>query len=115
MSVVERLMEASEADIDVLRSLDEQGDDFKKFREVDFLIEAPELKQAENICGFINDFNYGRAVYDGENEGSHRVIVYIEMPVTQNLVSSVSGFFICVASIFGGNLNGWGCCAQNQA
>ena len=115
MAIVEQLMEASEADIDVLRSLDEQGDDFKKFREVDFLIEAPDSEKAETICGFINDFHYGRAVYEGEIESLHRVIVYIEMPVTQHIITSVSGFLICVASLFGGNLNGWGCRAQNRA
>lgn len=56
---MKNLMENAEADIDVLISLVEQGDDFKNFREADFLIEASDFEKAETICGFIIDCNYG--------------------------------------------------------
>ena len=43
MSVISKLMEATEADTDVLRSLDSNGDEFSKFREVDFSFKCPSL------------------------------------------------------------------------
>ncbi len=114
MSMIERLMESAEADADVLRSLDSQGDDFREFRAVDFLIEAPSEEKAELICGFINDFNYGAAQLTGEVEGVYQVTVIIDMPVTQNIVSSIAGFMNCIASLFDGSLNGWGCVAKTK-
>ena len=112
MSMIEKLMNGAEADLNVLRSLNEQGDDFSSFREVDFLIETKEFSDAENICGFINDFNYGVASLDGEANGLFRVKVIINMPVQQHIISCVAGFMSCVASLFRGNFSGWGCVAQ---
>lgn len=112
MTIIEELMDAAKADVSVLKSLDSQGDDFTRFRDVDFLIEAPSKENAELICGFINDFNYGLASVEGERDGVYFVEVIVNMPVTQNIISSVSGFMVCVASLFEGSLNGWGCCAQ---
>ena len=115
MSVIERLMDAAEADIELLKSLNAQGDNFDLHRDVDFLIEAPDKEKAELICGFINDYNYGKASLEGEANGAYRILVIINMPINQNIISSVSGFMVCVSSLFGGVLNGWGCCAQVRA
>ena len=40
MSVVEKLIDGAIADVDVLRSLDAQGDNFTIHREVDFLLRS---------------------------------------------------------------------------
>lgn len=115
MAVIERMMDAAEADIDVLNSLNSQGDNFDLHRDVDFLLEAPTKEKAELICGFINDYNYGHASLEGEHNGVHRVTVVINMPINQNIITSVSGLMVCISSLFDGVLNGWGCCAQTQA
>ncbi len=111
MKVVQDLIDGAISDVDVLRSLDAQGDDFSKFREVDFLILAPSQEKAEIICGFINDYRYGHASTQVSN-GSHQVRVLVQMPVTQSVVSCVAGFMTCVAHLYGGSLDGWGCVAQ---
>jgi hypothetical protein len=112
MSIIEKLMDGAEADVSVLQSLNEQGDNFSAFRDVDFLIEAKNQDKAEIICSFINDFNYGTALLAGEADGFFRVQVVINMPVQQNIINSVAGFMTCIASLFDGELNGWGCAAQ---
>jgi hypothetical protein len=111
MKIVEKLMDGAAADIDLLRSLDSQGDDFMKFREVDFLILAPSEKDAHTICGFINDFSFGVASTQ-ISDGAHQVQVMVQMPITQSVISCVSGFMACVAHLYGGSLDGWGCVAQ---
>ncbi|MBB5211507.1 ribonuclease E inhibitor RraB [Microbulbifer hydrolyticus] len=112
MAIIDKLMDGSESDIQVLRSLDAQGDNFSTFRDVDFLIEAPSKEKAGLICGFINDYNYGTASVLAEHDGLHRVQVIIHMPINQHIISSTAGFMLCVASLFDGTLNGWGCVAQ---
>lgn len=114
MSIIEKLMDGSEADVNVLRSLNEQGDNFFTFRDVDFLIEASNPEDANHICGFINDFNYGVASLDGEADGLFRVKIVINMPVQQHIISSVAGFMACVASLFRAEFNGWGCVVQRE-
>ena len=108
MTIVERLMQSAEADTDVLRSLDANGDNFTAPRDVDFLIRAPSKEKAETIAGFVNDFSYGNARVQ-EHEGEFSVLVIVNMPVTQSVILSVSGFMLCIANLFGGEYDGWGC------
>ena len=112
MSVISKLMEATEADTDVLRSLDSNGDDFSKFREVDFSFKCPNKEKAETVAGFLDDFQYGKASVLFE-EDQYLVQVLIEMPVTQNILLCVSGFMTCIAELYGVEIDGWGCVAQN--
>lgn len=108
MKLVEELIQTAEADTDVLRSLDASGDCFTTPRDVDFLIKAVSQENAETIAGFINDFNYGSASLQ-DTDGQFSVLVIINMPVTQPLILSVSGFMVCIARLFGGEFDGWGC------
>jgi hypothetical protein len=112
MSVVEKLINAALADIDVLHSLNEQGDKFTCFRDVDFLLRAPSKEKAELVTSFINDYQYGIATTTADNTDNYSVQVIINMPVTQNLILSVSGFMTCIASLYGLDFDGWGCTAQ---
>ncbi|GLQ98668.1 ribonuclease E inhibitor RraB [Dyella mobilis] len=113
MSVVQQLMEVAASDTDVLRSPDRNGDDFNISREVDFLFRVETKEKAEIVAGFINDYQYGTAIAQGDN-GQHSVSVKIHMPVQQNIVLSVCGFMECIAQIFGAMYDGWGCNAQRR-
>jgi hypothetical protein len=106
-------MQAAVADTDVLRSLDENGDQFARFREVDFLLIAPSREKADIIASFINDHAYGKAS-SKEVEGTFRVQVLVQMPVTQEVILSVSGFMACIAHLFGASYDGWGCSPQRK-
>ncbi len=111
MAFLNELMQSTVADLDVLRSLASRGDDFSRFRDVDFLILAPSREKAEIICGFVNDYQYGRAKTQ-ESDGDYQVLVIINMPVTQSVITCVAGFMACVAHLFGGSLDGWGCSVE---
>ncbi len=111
MSVVEMLMESAKADTDVLRSLDSQGDNFARARDVDFLLRAPSREKAEAATGFINDFQFGVAALQ-EVDGQYSVRVIINMAIQQHAILSVSGFMGCICALFGLEYDGWGCVAQ---
>ena len=113
MSVISKLMEATEVDTGVLRSLDSNGDDFGKFREVDFTIKCDSREKAETIAGFLDDYQYGKASVIDE-DGESYVQLLIDMPVTQNILLCVSGFITCIAELYGAEVDGWGCIAQNE-
>ncbi len=113
MSVIQKLMKGAMADADVLRSLDEQGDDVTAPRDVDFLLRAPSRDKAELAADFINDYRYGRANVE-EDEDNCSVLVIINMPVTQHVILSVSGFMACVAELFELEFDGWGCEIQEN-
>ena len=110
MNLVAELMDAAVSDTDVLRSLDEQGDRFDVFRDVDFLLRCGSTEKANLVMGFINDHSYGSASIQ-ENVN---VLVIIRMPVEQSILLPVSGFFTCLAHIFEFEYDGWGCVAQLQ-
>lgn len=111
MNLVAELMETAAADTDVLQSLDANGDKFAVTRSVEFFLIAPDQEKAELVAGFINDFSYGVAtVQDGTS-----ILVVVHMPVEQPIILCVSGFFTCVAKLFGVNYDGWGCIAQSKA
>ena len=112
MSVISKLMEAAEADTDVLRRLDSNGDDFSKFREVDFTFKCPNEEKAKTVAGFLDDFQYGRTGVICE-EDQYLVDLRIDMPVTQNVLLCVSGFMTCIAELYDIEIDGWGCIAQN--
>jgi hypothetical protein len=111
MEFVTTLMETASADTDVLRSLDRNGDHFSMFRDVDFLLVAADAEKAALVASFVNDHSYGKAVL----QDAASVLVTINMPVEQSVALCVSGFFTCLAQLFGVEYDGWGCVAQAQA
>ncbi|HSI34593.1 MAG: ribonuclease E inhibitor RraB [Phycisphaerae bacterium] len=106
-SIVDLLLDTARADTELLFKNDALGDVHATPREVDFLIRAPDPEKAELIASFINDNRYGSARAESD-EGESRVMVVIEMPITQNVICSVSGLMACVARIFGAEYDGWG-------
>ncbi|WP_447071733.1 ribonuclease E inhibitor RraB [Shewanella indica] len=109
MSIVEKLMDSAIADKDVLRRLDQEGDRFEVFRDVDFIIVAENPEKATIIRDFVNDHYYSEATI---GDALREVRVVVHMPVTQSVILSVSGFMNCVAELFGARIDGWGCVAQ---
>jgi regulator of RNase E activity RraB len=112
-SVVEKLMDSAVADVDVLRALDSQGDDFSKFREVDFLFRCSSQEKAELVAKFINDYQYGVATTLCK-DGKSTIQVIINMPVQQHIIFSIAGFMTCLAELYGIDFDGWGCVAQSE-
>jgi hypothetical protein len=111
MSVLKKLVDGAIVDVGVLRSLDEQGDDFTKFRDVDFLLRCPTQEKAELVAAFINEYQFGQASVFEEDE-KPCVQVIINMPVTRNVILSVSGFMACIATMYELDFDGWGCEVQ---
>ena len=114
MSLIKKLMDGAAADVDVLHALNKQGDDFSKFRQVDFRLRSPSQEKAELVAGFVNDFRYGDASAV-EYNGAWTVQVVIHMPVQQSIIASVAGFMTCVAELYGLEFDGWGCVAQTAS
>ena len=110
MSIIEQLMDSAIADTGVLRRLDEDGDRFEIFRDVDFNIVCPDTEKAEAIAGFLTDYEFGTA---SVAENKKEVVVVINMPVTQQVILCVSGFLNCVANLYNSELEGWGCLTQD--
>ena len=112
MSTIQHLIDNATADIDLLTKNDAQGDVFARPRMVDFLLIAPDEEKANLVAGFVNDFGFGAASVDSQT-GDHRILVQVEMPTTQHVLQSVSGFMQCLADLYGLQYDGWGCVLQN--
>ncbi|WP_343727834.1 ribonuclease E inhibitor RraB [Burkholderia seminalis] len=113
MSTVATLMDTAIADVELLRVLDADGDDFSIPRDVEFLLRGTSAEQASIVASFVNDHQYGRASVDQSGD-VHRVLVVINMPIQQHNILSVSGFMACLSLLYGLEYDGWGCLAQKR-
>lgn len=113
-SIVDVLLETSQADTDLLLKNDARGDVLATPRSVDFLLRAPTAEKAELVANFINDNRYGVATTSSDEHG-HRVAVIVEMPITQHVLCSVSGLMACIGKIFGVEYDGWGSIIQARS
>jgi len=105
-SIVESLLETSKADTDVLLVNQSQGDVLSLSRNVQFSFVAPDQQKAELVASFIDDNRYGNAIPRSDETG-HFVFVTIEMPITQNILCSISALMACISQIFGIDYDGW--------
>lgn len=110
-SIVELLLETAKADTELLIKNDGLGDTFATPRNVDFLFVAPSREKAEIVASFINDNRYANATVS-EVGNSFRVLVVVNMPITQHLLYSVSGLMACIGKIFDVKYDGWGSAIQ---
>lgn len=113
MSVIEKLMETAEADTDVLYALNEQGDRFALPRDVEFILTGASREQAEAAAGFLAGYQYASTTL-AEVEDGFQVLATVHMPVTQQVLLSVSGFMACVAELYALDYDGWGCVARTE-
>ena len=113
MSFVEALLDNAYQDSELLIGNDEKGDNFSIPRDVEFLFYAPDREKGELVANFINDNCYGEASHS-EFDGNHCIKVIINMPITQNILNSVSGLMTCIAEIFSLEYDGWGSALQSN-
>ena len=113
MSIFDLLHENAAADNELLRSNDENGDVFSTPRDVDFAFKTSDESRAKDLCEFINGKNFGKArVQEPSEDGIWWVISVIHMPITQNVLCSVSGFMVCLSRLFQVEFDGWGSLIQ---
>ena len=105
--IVEVLLDNAYQDTQLLIGNDETGDDFKIWRNVDFIFYAPSEEKADVVSSFINDNRYGDSSYE-KIENTYRVLVVVNMAPTQNILCSVSGLMACIGEIFSVEYDGWG-------
>ena len=113
MAIVDLLLNTARSDTDLLIENDGQGDVFTSPRQVDFFFRAPTKEKADLVANFINDNRYGEASAEMV-ELEHVVKVLILMPITQNLICSVSGLMACLGEIFDVEYDGWGSVIQRN-
>lgn len=112
-NVVESLLDNAYQDTQLLIENDLKGDIFSIPREVDFTLYAKDQDKGQLVTDFINDNKYGVATYQ-EINSNHRITVVINMPITQNLICSVSGLMTCLAALYDLEYDGWGCVLQSN-
>lgn len=113
MSVIDKLMETVEADIDVLRALDRQGDTFSVTRDVDFSFRSDKEDKLRALAGFLEDYQYATVQVEA-NEGEYRITATIAMPIEQQVLLTVSGFMACLGELYTVEYDGWGTIAQKS-
>ncbi len=107
MHIVERLLETAYQDTELLIERESMGDVLTVFHEVDFCLATPDEEQANTVCSFINDNQYGRAHVE-TGDGEYRVITIIDTPVTQNIICALSANMVSLSYIFSVDYSGWG-------
>ncbi|GAB2180867.1 hypothetical protein DLREEDagrD3_10900 [Denitratisoma sp. agr-D3] len=113
MPIIDTLLTAAYEDTQLLIKNDALGDDFSVPRDVDFVLRTKEKEKAETISLFVQDNQYGVPRIE-EVEGDFRIVVTIHMPITQQVLCSVSGLMGCLSEIFGAEYDGWGCVIQRH-
>ena len=114
MPIVDDLLRNAYEDTQLLLKNDQRGDVLSIPRDVDFLLRAPDEEKARTVCSFIQDNQYGSATVQ-EDDGKFSVLVVIHMPITQNILCSVSALMCCISAIFGMEYDGWGSVIQSAA
>jgi regulator of RNase E activity RraB len=114
LPIVDDLLRNAYQDTQLLIKNDQLGDVLSTPRDVEFLLRAPDEQKALTVCSFITDNQYGTAEVQ-EDQGSFSVLVIIHMPITQNLICSVSALMSCLAAIFGMEYDGWGSVVKRAA
>jgi hypothetical protein len=112
MSVIETLLETAYLDTQLLSINASLGDDFSVSREVDFTFRSHEKEKVETLESLIQDNQYGLSRIEA-GDYDFRVIVTISMPITQQLICSVSALMACLSQIFEVEYDGWECPLPN--
>ncbi len=102
------LHENAVADHELLRASDRHGDVFSNPRDVDFAFNSANEENANDLAEYVNGKNFGNARVQSLEDGTFRILVFIHMPITQNLVFSVSAFMLCLSRLFLVDYDGWG-------
>ncbi len=112
MNMFDRLTETAIADTDLLLSNDKHGDILPTSRKVDFAFNTDDEQKANDFAEFIKEKSYGRTEITSLDQGGFRILVFVDMPITQNLILCVSGFMLCLSRLFTIDYDGWGSIIQ---
>jgi hypothetical protein len=80
---------------------------------VNFDFVTAERERADDFAAFVNGKSYGVATVSDYGQGEFLIVVLITMPITQNVLCSVSGFMLCLSQLFGIDYSGWGSVIQS--
>ncbi len=111
MHIVERLLETAYQDTQLLEKRKAMGDILSLFHTVDFCLGTDDGKQANTVCSFISDNQYGTAHVE-ENEGAFRIITIVETPITESIICSLSANMVSLSYMFNVDYIGWGSCIE---
>lgn len=115
MSIVDKLLDCAAADVDLVAANAAKGDRQGTFRDIDFLLIAPNRDKAEIVSSFVADNRYGTATIEPEPDSSRwRVQVVVNAPATEQVVCSISGLMTCLTELFDLEYDGWGCVLQRE-
>lgn len=114
MGVLESLVSTAEADVDLLRVRNGQGDIFSYRRPVDFVFLAPNKSQADAVAGFLVDYRYANTSVSPSDD-AFCITATIVMCLEQQEILSVSGFMRCIAALFSVTYDGWGASVATAA
>ena len=100
---------------EVLRRMQQDGDDFTKPRDVDFSIIFPSESSAEEFADHFRQSNFKVAVqrWDGERELPWDVTVTRYLLPTHAGITEIEKSLEDVAASLGGRNDGWGCFRQS--
>lgn len=111
MTLVTSLADEASMDIELLKAIKSQGDNWSIARNLEFMMETKSKNNAEKAASFIQNNQFGETKIL-EVGGLYVLMVFVEMPLHVNAVLSVSGFMTCIADMF--NLKGTGWAANVQ-
>lgn len=111
MNLIEDLLSAAHEDTQLLIKNDSLGDDFSIPRDVDFVLYSTDGQRAQTVASFIADNQYGVPRVE-VLDGRHRILVTINMPITRQVLCSISALMVCLAQLFSIEYDGWGCVIQ---
>ncbi|MFN0111216.1 MAG: ribonuclease E inhibitor RraB [Blastocatellia bacterium] len=111
MDIVEILLDTAVEDNRLLMTIQDQGDDLTKPRDLDFFLYAKTEERATLVADFITDNRYGRpsiqSSYKNDGSPTWRIKVTIHAPSTENVVHTLSAFFACLSQIYDLDYDGW--------
>ena len=118
MALVDKLLENSATDRDLLGKNLKAGDQPYVPRDAEFVLYARTRGKADVFCSFIHDNGYGRASFcevpELPEERRYRVIVAVRMPTEEHIVCSVSGMMLLLGELFSLEYDGWGSSLQTK-
>ncbi len=111
MSIVEVLLDTAIEDNRLLMKIQGYGDNPSKPRDLEFFLYAKTQERANLVADFITDNRYGRpSVQSSELDNGTtiwRLKVSILAPATENIVQTLSAFFVCLAELYDLDYDGW--------
>jgi hypothetical protein len=99
---------------DVLRRMQDNGDDFTKARDIDFTVVFPDQVSAQQFCIHFQGRGYKSSVEltHCSPELPRDVVVVNHMSPSHKKITEFEAELETTASKFGGRNDGWGCIEQ---